>query len=101
MIHSDKLLGGISPGLRHPLIVSLQEIAANYAEHRWEPAELNGGKLCEVVFTIIDGALKGTFAVKPSKPKNMVDSCRAFENVPPSASRVGDRSLRILIPRIL
>lgn len=101
MIQPDKLLAGIPAGLRDPLIASLQEIAANYAEHRWEPAELNGGKLCEVSFTIIDGALKGTFAVKPSKPKNMVDSCRALENLPTSASRVGDRSLRILIPRIL
>ena len=101
MIDSAKLLAGIPAGLRDPLITSLQEIAANYAEHRWEPAELNGGKLCEVAFTIIDGALKGAFAAKPSKPANMVDSCRALEKIPPSASRVGDRSLRVLIPRIL
>lgn len=101
MIDSTKLLAGIPAGLRDPLIASLQEIAANYAEHRWEPAELNGGKLCEVAFTIIDGALKGTFAAKPTKPTNMVDSCRALEKTPPSVSRVGDRSLRVLIPRIL
>lgn len=83
MIDSAKLLAGIPAGLRDPLIMSFQEIAANYAEHRWEPAELNGGKLCEVVFTIIDGVLKGAFAAKPSKPANMVDSCRALEKIPP------------------
>jgi hypothetical protein len=101
MIDSAKLLAGIPACLRDPLIASLQEIAANYAEHRWEPAELNGGKLCEVAFTIIDGTLKGAFAATPSKPANMVDACRLLEKIQPSASRVGDRSLRILIPRIL
>ena len=101
MIDPQKLLAGIPAGLRDPLIASLQEITANYAEHRWEPAELNGGKLCEVVFTIIDGTLKGAFAAKPSKPANMVDSCRMLEKIPASASRVGDRTLRVLIPRIL
>lgn len=101
MINSTKLLAGIPAGLRDPLIASLQEIAANYAEHRWEPAELNGGKLCEVAFSIIDGVLKGAFAARPSKPANMVDSCRSLEKIQPSASRVGDRSLRVLIPRML
>jgi hypothetical protein len=101
MIDSSKLLAGLPAGLRGPLIASFQEIAANYAEHRWEPAELNGGKLCEVVFTIINGALSGVFPTKPSKPSNMVDSCRALEKKPATTSLVGDRSLRILIPRIL
>lgn len=101
MIDSKKLLAGLPIGLRDPLIACYQEIAANYAEHRWEPAELNGGKLCEVAFTIIDGALSGSFPSKPSKPANMVDSCRALEKKPAVASRVGDRSLRILLPRML
>lgn len=101
MIDPEKLLAGIPEGLRNPLITSYQEIASNYAEHRWEPAELNGGKLCEIVFTILDGSLSGVFTAKPSKPANMVDSCRALEKIPAQASRVGDRSLRILIPRML
>jgi hypothetical protein len=101
MIDSNKLLAGLPAGLREPLIASFQEIAANYAEHRWEPAELKDGKLCEVTFTIIVGALSGVFPAKPSKPPNMVDSCRALEKKPATASRVGDRSLRILIPRML
>lgn len=101
MIDPKNLLAGLPAGLRAALIASYQEIVSNYAEHRWEPAELNGGKLCEVTYTIIDGAISGTFAAKPSKPSNMVQSCRALEEKPAVASRVGDRSFRILIPRII
>ena len=101
MISSATLLAGLPTGLREPLIDCYREIAANYAEHRWEPAELNGGKLCEVAFTIVSGALSGHYPSNPSKPANMVDACRALEKLPAVNTRVGDRSLRILIPRIL
>ena len=101
MIDSKTLLAGIPVGLREPLIASYQEIVANYSEHRWEPAELNGGKLCEVVYTIVDGAINGAFAAKPSKPANMVEACRTLEKKPALATRPGDRSLRVLIPRTL
>ncbi|MGO9774363.1 MAG: hypothetical protein ACLPSW_33390 [Roseiarcus sp.] len=83
------------------MLQSYREIAANYAEHRWEPSELNGGKFCEVVYAIIDGSISGKFAAKPSKPSNMVAACRAFESKATDPIRVGDRSLRILIPRML
>jgi hypothetical protein len=101
MIDATLLLKGLPDGLREPLIKSFQEIAANYIERRWEPAELNGGKFCEVAFTIVDGALSGSFAVVPSKPRNMVAACRALEQVSPNTARVGDQSLRIMIPRTL
>jgi hypothetical protein len=101
MIDSAKVLAGIPAGLRDPLLASFKEIVSNYTEHRWEPAELNGGKLCEIVFSILDGAIGGTFAAKPTKPSNMVDACRALEKTPPVAGRAGDRSLRILVPRML
>jgi hypothetical protein len=101
MIDSKKLLAGLPLGLRDPLLNSYREIASNYAEHRWEPAELNGGKFCEVVFTIIDGSIKGSFATAPSKPRSMADACWSLEDTAPNAARVGDRSLRILIPRML
>lgn len=101
MISASTLLAGLPAGLREPLLGCYQEIASNYSEHRWEPAELNGGKLCEVVFTIVSGAISGSYAVKPSKPPNMVDACRALEKLPAVSTRVGDRSLRVLIPRML
>ena len=92
---------GIPSGLRDPLLQSYQEIGTNFAEHRWEPSELNGGKFCEVVYTIIAACLKGAYPPKPSKPGNMVDACRALEKINADPQRVGDRSLRILIPRVL
>jgi hypothetical protein len=101
MLDPSKVLASIPAGLREPLFRSYQEIATNFAEHRWEPSELNGGKFSEVVYTIINGCIKGSFPSKPSKPSNMVDACRALETTKADPNRVGDRSLRILIPRAL
>jgi hypothetical protein len=101
MLDASKVLLGIPVGLRDPLLKSYQEIGTNFAEHRWEPSELNGGKLCEVVYTIIAGTLKGVYASKPSKPANMVQACQDLEKTRSDPQRVGDRSLRILIPRTL
>lgn len=101
MLDSSKVLAGLPKGLRDPLLQAFEEIVTNFAEHRWEPAELNGGKLCEVVYTIVSGCLSGTFAPKPAKPKDMVAASRTLEITPTSTVRVGDHSLRILIPRML
>jgi hypothetical protein len=101
MIDETTLLAGLPVGLRAPLLKSFREIASNYVEHRWESSELNGGKFSEVVYTIVEGALSGAFANNPSKPPNMVSACRALEGMPSDPMRVGDRSLRVLIPRML
>src|ERR1700733_5383157 len=100
MINSSKVLASIPAGLREPLFQSYREIAANFAEHRWEPSELNGGKFCEVVYTIIHGALSNAFPAKPSKPKDMRAACLALEARGANALLIGDRSFRILIPRM-
>jgi hypothetical protein len=101
MMDPSKVLSGLPTDLRGPLLATFREIASNYLEHRWEPSELNGGKFCEVVFSIIEGSIKGKFAAKPSKPPNMRDACQALEKVPANGNLAGDRSLRILIPRLL
>lgn len=101
MIDPVKILSGIPAPFRNPLLTSYQEIATNYAYHRWEPSELNGGKLCEATYSIILGTISGSFPSKPSKPRDMVASCRALETLSANPSRQGDRSLRILIPRVL
>jgi hypothetical protein len=101
MLDASKVLAGIPAGLRDPLFQSYRDIVTNFAEHRWEPSELNGGKLCEVVYTIVNGVVAGAFPSKPSKPPNMLLACQALEQAPMRPSRVGDRSLRVLIPRIL
>jgi hypothetical protein len=99
-IDPNKFLAAIPTGLRDPLIETYREIASNFAEHRWEPSELNGGKFCECVYWIVHGFVTGTYKAKPSKPSNMRDDCRALEGLP-ATGKPGDRSLRILISRML
>lgn len=92
------VLGGIPPMLRDELINALNEVLRNYLERRWEPSELNGGKLCEVVYTILRGHVEGKFSSKASKPPNMVDACKRLEQ---ADSKTFPRSVRIQIPRML
>lgn len=89
-------LNGVPDSLRKPLLEEFNKLARHYRESRWEPAELNGGKLCEIVYSILKGYVDGSFPVSPVKPKNMVAACVALEqatNFP--------RSVRIQIPRML
>lgn len=101
MIDPSRVLAGLPTPLRESLLKTFQEIMSNYLERRWEPSELNGGKFCEAVYPIVSGALKGSFPPKASKPGNLLTACRALENEPANPNRTGDRSLRLLIPRVL
>lgn len=101
MIDPSKVLSGLPTALRDELLSTYQEIGANFAEHRWEPSELNGGKFCEVVYSILSGAINGSYPARASKPKNMVDACKSLEGIPIKRPLVGERSLKILIPRML
>ena len=71
------------------------KILRNFRERRWEPTELNGGKLCEVVYSILSGHVDGSFPASPSKPRNMYDACKQLEQAS------APRSIRIQIPRML
>lgn len=86
--------------LRKELLESYRKIASNYLEHRWEPSELNGGKFCEITYWILENKLKGTHNVGSLRIPNFVDACRNLEKLQPS-KEAWDRSLRILIPKIL
>jgi len=90
------VLGSLPAGLRAELVHELNGIATNFRENRWEPAELDGGKLCEVVYTIVRGYADGSFPARAQKPQNMVDACRALEQ-----ETQLPRSLRIQVPRML
>jgi hypothetical protein len=96
MVTPDKALFALPAGLRVPLLEEFKSIINNFMEHRWTAAELSGGRFCEIVYTILDGHAKGTFASAPSKPSNFVDSCRKLEN-----NAAAPRSFQILIPRLL
>lgn len=94
---SSAVLKSLPDGLRKALFDSLNEIVRNFRERRWEPSELNGGKLCEVAYTILKGHIDGRYPAAPAKPNNMVDACRALEHANVSFTR----SARIQIPRVL
>ena len=67
MITEQKLLGQLPGGLRSELVAAYGEVVKNYRERRWEPSELNGGKFCEVVYTILRGHIEGQFAQKSAR----------------------------------
>lgn len=85
----------LPPTLVADLLDAFRQVIKNYSEHRWEPSELNGGKLCEAGYTILTGYFTGTYALRAHKPKNMVSACRDLEQ------QQGPRSARIQIPRVI
>lgn len=95
VLDRSAILGALPPGLRDPLVQEFNKILRNFRERRWEPAELNGGKLCEIVYSILSGHVAGSFPGSPSKPQNMYDACKGLEQ------ERGPRSIRIQIPRML
>jgi hypothetical protein len=91
------LLASVPTTLQGELVQAFNEIERNFRESRWEPSELNGGKLCEVVYSILKGYVDGSYPASSSKPRNMVDACRNLEQTPATFPR----SVRIQIPRML
>ncbi len=83
-------------GLRDDLVDAYNDVVRNYAERRWGPSELDGGKLCEAVYTVIRGMADGTMAARASKPRDMVSACRNMEQ-----ETAQSRSVRIQIPRMI
>jgi hypothetical protein len=96
-INASQALGLLPQGLRSELLAEFSKITRNYRECRWEAAELDGGRLCEVGYTILDGYTRGgAYAATASKPGNFPMSCRALE----TRSGYPD-SARLTIPKIL
>ncbi len=92
-----KLLGLVPQSLEDELFEKYREIERNFRERRWEPAELNGGKLCEVAYCIIRGHADNSFPTKSHKPSNFYDACTKMEKEPGTLGR----SIRVQIPRML
>jgi len=93
----SQALGNLPGTLRTELLDAFNKIVTNYREGKWEPSELNGGKLCEIVYTILKGYTDGSYPAHSSKPSNMVDACRLLEQ----AGHTFPRSVKIQVPRIL
>jgi hypothetical protein len=90
-------LSALPAGLAGDVLSAFTEVVTNFEQHRWEPSELNGGKLCEAVFSAVEGYLSGSYPDRSSKPRNMVQACQALEQKYTQAVR----SARIQIPRML
>jgi hypothetical protein len=86
--------------LRDDLLDAFNEIIKRYREHHWEPSELNGGKLCEAVYTIVVGYLEGgNYPARAKKPSRFPQACTALEQK--YAQVPNSHSARILIPRMM
>ena len=95
-LDASQALGQLPQGLRAELLAEFAKITRNYREYRWEAAELDGGRLCEVAYTILDAYTSGRpYPAAASKPSNFKRSCEALE------SRNAPDSARLTIPRIL
>lgn len=94
----DEAFASLPNGLRKDLIAAFTEIVRNFTERRWEPSELNGGKLCEVAYSVVKGIADGAMPARAAKPRNLVDACNGLGKV--SAAQA-PRSVRIQIPRML
>lgn len=95
---NPQIIGQLPATLRDELVQAYSEIVRNFRERRWEPSELNAGKLCEIVYSIVRGLIDGSYPTRSYKPSNMVDACRALEQ---ADSARFPRSVRIQIPRML
>lgn len=96
MLPPNQVLASLPAGLRDPLLEEYRHIIQNYMERKWLPSELSGGRFCEIIYTIMDGYAKKSYAQAPIKPNNFKNSCSQLEN------NVGiPRSFQILIPRML
>jgi len=96
-LERQNLFGTVPLGLRNSLLRAFDAIARNFVQSRWEPSELNGGKLCEAAYSIIRGYVDGSYPSKPIKPPDMVGACRALES---SGNHI-PRSFRIQVPRAI
>ena len=94
----EDVFSGLPKKLREELLTAFSSIVQNYTERRWEPAELHGGKLCEVAYSIIKGHIDGKYPARAAKPRNMLQACQQLEQAPASAA---PRSVRIQIPRMI
>lgn len=95
----DQLRADLSrtlPGaLVDPLLEFYKEIKEAYLLGRFEPAELDAGKFCEVLYRILEFEVSGNFTPFGTSIKPFDAKCRAFE------SKVGHpESIRFHLPRL-
>ncbi len=95
---SAPILGQLPSTLRDELLAEYTEITRNYRERRWKAAELDGGRFCEVVYSILKGHVDGQFPSAATKPQRFLDACKDLEKADKARF---PQSVRITIPRVL
>lgn len=83
--------------LRKQLFDEFRELHDEYIYGRYKPTELNAGRFCEIVYTIVKGYQNGNYEFEAKKPMDMVTSCRKLEQFRGEMPR----SMKVLIPRLL
>jgi hypothetical protein len=98
-LDAAQALGPLPPGPRSELLAEHAKITRNFREGRWEAAELDGARFCEIVYTILAGYLDGqSYPASARKPPDLKTACEALAQRPRSA---GPDAARVTIPRIL
>lgn len=94
----DDAFAHLPAKLKKSLLDEYRGALRAYHRRQWEMVGLKAGKLCETVYSMLNGHASGTFPAAPSKPTNMVSACQAFEGLDKT---LFPRSVRIQIPRML
>ena len=79
---SIDLKSKLPPELVDFLLNSYAEIKEHYLLGRHEPSELNGGKLVEACYRILEFVTKGSYTSIGSHTPDMIGKLRAFEQLP-------------------
>lgn len=95
---SIDLKSKLPPELVDFLLNSYAEIKEHYLLGRHEPSELNGGKLVEACYRILEFVTKGSYTTVGSHTPDMIGKLRAFEQLPATTAI---ETYRIHIPRTL
>lgn len=95
----ESLLSNLPAELRQQLLDEFNKLVDDFKEARWESSEMSGGKLCEIVYTILLGHLSGNMPDKHDHGPR--DLKMALTNLESSFPTTLGRPARIQIPRIL
>lgn len=91
----QKIFENIPPDLVDKLTEYYFRIKQNYARAHYEPAELNGGKFCEIVFRVLEWQTQGTYTAF-GHSLDMAKLARTLEG-----EAKHDDAIRFHIPRVL
>lgn len=78
----DDLLGMLPSELKDTLVQAFNEIRQRFRETHWEPSELNGGKLCETAYRVLEWRTSpsGNYTRLGQSISNFGVSVKRFEN---------------------